>query len=104
MGKLATGLKLSRQRSSRTSRFGRCVAARSEPRRPCWRWCRGGAGPVRGLLGGKDLTGLFACNPLSHRGAETQRSRLNLVVSLCALVSLWLILLLFQLQQLRGFS
>ena len=33
-GVVVTGLKLGRRRSSRTSRFGRCVAARSEPRRP----------------------------------------------------------------------
>jgi hypothetical protein len=28
---------------------------------------RGGAGPVRGLLGGKDLTGRLAFEPQRHR-------------------------------------
>src|SRR5262245_59599095 len=38
--RLVTGLKLGRQRSSRTSTVGRCVTARSELRRPRLRWLR----------------------------------------------------------------
>src|SRR5207244_2552743 len=57
-----------------------------------------------GLLGSKDPTGRFAGNHLNHRGTETQRRQLNLVVLLCASVSLWLILLVLRTQQRRGFG